>query len=257
MDFRKFHKFSSRRYSYFIFWGLLRLDINLIMLIKFGLKVNFFLSLFYLGILIGLWFKDVFFEDMRSQYSDQDGRVYRQGFRLFLFRELILFFTIFWCFFDTALCPVLWFGGTWTPWGLLTPDYLGLNAFASIFLIINRQLLKYSKRFLLINRIKCEFIIFLSLIIGGGFISFQVFEYRHIAFSISDSVYGCIFFRGTGVHGTHVFIGVCFLLTIFFRIKLWHLNWEYLQSFSFIVDYWRFLEWIWGIIFRLFYVWGI
>nr|WVH37136.1 cytochrome c oxidase subunit III [Physaloptera clausa] len=239
-----------------MFWGLLGLDINLLMLMKFGVMLGALFCLLFIFVIMVCWFKDVFYEDISGQYTYQDCRVYRQGFRLFLFSELILFLTIFWCFLDSALCPVIWIGGVWSPWGLLTPDYLGLNALASIFLMMNSQLLKYSIRYLKMNSKKCEMITLLSLMIGGGFICFQVYEYTHMVFSISDGIYGCIFFSGTGLHGSHVFIGVCFLLTSFIRIKLNHLNWEFSQSYVLMIDYWRFLEWMWGVMFSMFYVWG-
>lgn len=46
---------------------------------------------------------------------------------------------------------------------------------------------------------------------GLVFMLFQAFEYVSAMFSISDSVYGAIFFLLTGLHGVHVIVGIVFL----------------------------------------------
>lgn len=73
---------------------------------------------------------------------------------------------------------------------------------------------------------------------------------------MNDRIYGRVFYIGTGLHGSHVLIGVCFLIVNFFRAKLHNFNWYHTQAYDMSIDYWRFLEWMWGIIFCLLYVWG-
>ena len=46
---------------------------------------------------------------------------------------------------------------------------------------------------------------------GLVFMLFQAFEYISSMFTISDSVYGAVFFLLTGLHGIHVILGVIFL----------------------------------------------
>lgn len=246
-------------YSYYplmIGAGILGLDVSLVLFMSMGLFYSVFVCFFYLFYVFFLWMKDVILEDISGQYSFYDYRIFSQGFRLFLFSELTLFVSIFWTFLDTALCPLTWLGGTWSPFGVLSPDYLGLNGIASLFLMINRQVLKYSRRYLCLNNSKCEVFLLVCIFIGAGFLCFQFYEYRSNSFVISDSIYGSIFYIGTGLHGSHVFIGVCFLLVNFFRIKLFNFNWYHIQAYDMSIDYWRFLEWIWGVIFCLLYVWG-
>jgi len=54
------------------------------------------------------------------------------------------------------------------------------------------------------------------------FIFFQAFEYKHATFSISDRVYGSVFFVATGFHGLHVIIGTIFLIVSAVRIWSGH-----------------------------------
>lgn len=125
---------------------------------------------------------------------------------------------------------------------------------ASLFLMMNSQILKYSRRYLCLNVFDCEFFLLLGIFIGSGFLCFQIFEYGGSCFSMSDCVYGSIFYLGTGLHGFHVFVGVVFLVFNYFRIKLFNFNWYHIQAYDISIDYWRFLEWMWGVMFCLLYV---
>ncbi|VDN85957.1 unnamed protein product, partial [Brugia pahangi] len=188
--FLKFRKYHKMEFSYYP--------------IIFGVGV--------LGIDFGL---DVFLEDVSGQYSLYDYRMFSQGFRLFLF--------------NSSLCPLTWLGGIWSPIGILSPDYLGINGMASLFLIINRQVLKYSRRYLCLNINKCENLLLLCIFIGAFFLCFQFFEYTHNCFVINDRIYGRVFYIGTGLHGSHVLIGVFFLVINFFRVKFHNFNWYHTQ----------------------------
>jgi cytochrome c oxidase subunit 3 len=57
-----------------------------------------------------------------------------------------------------------------------------------------------------------------TVILAAVFTGFQVYEYMHASFNISDSVYGSTFFMATGFHGFHVFVGTCFLSVCLFRL---------------------------------------
>nr|YP_010332250.1 cytochrome c oxidase subunit III [Tetrameres grusi]UNY39749.1 cytochrome c oxidase subunit III [Tetrameres grusi] len=256
LKFRKCHKMSFSYYPLYVGFGVLFFDLCLVVFMSMSLYECLLVCVFYLLFLFFLWVKDVSFEDVSGQYSFQDYRMFRQGFRLFLFSELVLFFTVFWTFLDSSLYPVVWVGGGWCPVGVLSPSYLGLNALASSFLMINSQILKCSRRYLCYNIMLCEVLMVVCIMIGGGFVCFQIFEYGNNSFTFLDSVYGSVFYIGTGLHGGHVLIGVCFLLVNYWRINIFHFNWYHSQAFDMSIDYWRFLEWMWGFMFCLLYVWG-
>jgi cytochrome c oxidase subunit 3 len=50
-----------------------------------------------------------------------------------------------------------------------------------------------------------------SVVLAIIFTIFQIVEYNVSSFTISDSVFGSIFYFGTGFHGFHVIIGTIFL----------------------------------------------
>ena len=51
---------------------------------------------------------------------------------------------------------------------------------------------------------------------------FQAYEYAHAFFSISDTVYGSVFYLATGFHGFHVIIGTTFLFVCLIRHFYYH-----------------------------------
>jgi cytochrome c oxidase subunit 3 len=57
-----------------------------------------------------------------------------------------------------------------------------------------------------------------TIILGAFFLLLQYLEYSTAPFSISDSVYGSVFFMLTGFHGFHVFVGLLFLLVAKLRL---------------------------------------
>nr|YP_011004210.1 cytochrome c oxidase subunit III [Metathelazia capsulata]WPS93545.1 cytochrome c oxidase subunit III [Metathelazia capsulata] len=254
--FRKFHKMASCSYPVYLGFSLLGLEFCFLFFMKFSFFNLFFCITFYLFFLSYLWVKDVVKEEVTGQYSFYDYIIFRQGFRYFLFSEFVLFLTVFWTFLDASTHSLFWVGSGWCPMGILSSNYLGLNALASSFLMMNSQLLKYSRRYLYISNKTTELILLLCIFIGSCFVCFQLFEYSSNCFTITDSIYGSIFYLGTGLHGSHVLIGVIFLIINFFRFKLFHFNWINIQAFDLSMDYWRFLEWMWGFMFCLFYVLG-
>nr|BAV81396.1 cytochrome c oxidase subunit III [Acanthocheilonema viteae] len=256
LKFRKYHKMEYSYYPFMLSAGLVGFDCGLLLFMGMGMFYSVFICFLYIFYVSFLWIKDVVLEDISGQYSFFDYRMFVQGFRLFLFSELTLFFSIFWTFLDFSLCPLTWLGGSWCPVGILSPDYLGYNGVASLFLMMNSHILKYSRRFLCLNVSNCEVFLLLCIFIGGGFLCFQYYEYGSNCFVMNDSSYGSVFYIGTGLHGFHVFIGVCFLIINFIRVKLFNFNWYHTQSYDMSIDYWRFLEWMWGFMFCLLYVWG-
>nr|WLW42311.1 COX3 [Haemoproteus sp.] len=109
-------------------------------------------------------------------------------------------------------------------------------------------------------------IVCIIFLIGECFASLQTTEYLHLEYCINDAILGTLFYCVTGLHFTHVIVGILFLLTYFIRIiEVYDTNseWSYsLFGMSYIVLphsdqitllYWHFVEIVWLFIEFLFY----
>jgi heme/copper-type cytochrome/quinol oxidase subunit 3 len=96
----------------------------------------------------------------------------------------------------------------------------------------------------------------LTIVLGLGFLGGQAYEYAHAQIGgWSGNIFGASFFTLTGMHGGHVFIGVCFLIALWIQSS----RGVYTQSKYFGLTagtlYWHFVDVIWVVLFFLFYLW--
>jgi len=84
----------------------------------------------------------------------------------------------------------------------------------------------------------------------------QVSEYINAPFSISDGIYGSIFYMITGLHGTHVIIGSIFIFVCFIRFLKSHFSREHHIGFEAAVWYWHFVDAVWLFVYIFLYVWS-
>jgi cytochrome c oxidase subunit 3 len=123
------------------------------------------------------------------------------------------------------------------------------------------------------DRRKTAILMLLTAILGAAFVGMQAFEWTKL---IQEGVrpwgnpwgaaqFGSTFFMITGFHGTHVTIGVIFLLIV--ARKVWRGDFETERRGFFtsrkghyeIVEitglYWHFVDLVWVFIFAFFYLW--
>ncbi|MGH7706851.1 MAG: cytochrome c oxidase subunit 3 [Vulcanimicrobiaceae bacterium] len=93
-----------------------------------------------------------------------------------------------------------------------------------------------------------------TIVLGVGFLLGQGYEYHSVAITWAGSTMGAAFFTLTGMHGLHVFIGVCYLIILSIQAS----NGVYTPSKYFGLTagtlYWHFVDVIWVALFFLFYL---
>ena len=123
------------------------------------------------------------------------------------------------------------------------------------------------------NRKMTAILMLLTALLGATFVSMQAFEWTKL---ISEGVrpwgnpmgaeqFGATFFMITGFHGTHVTIGVIFLIIL--ARKVWRGDYD-MQRRGFFTSrqgqyesveimglYWHFVDLVWVFIFAFFYLW--
>lgn len=123
------------------------------------------------------------------------------------------------------------------------------------------------------DRRKTAALMLLTAALGATFVGMQAFEWTKL---ITEGVrpwgnpwgavqFGSVFFMITGFHGTHVTIGVIFLLIV--ARKVWRGDYEtgargfftsrrgQYESVEIMGLYWHFVDLVWVFIFAFFYLW--
>jgi heme/copper-type cytochrome/quinol oxidase subunit 3 len=99
--------------------------------------------------------------------------------------------------------------------------------------------------------------LFATILLGLTFLGFQVYEFRHfghVGLNLTTNQFGATFFVLTGFHGTHVAVGVLWLLSLLVLAARGHLT----QADSLDVEiaglYWHFVDVVWIVIFTVVYL---
>lgn len=212
--------------------------------------ILYLLSFILVLICLILWFNDIITESLyygNHCYKISNGLIY--GFLLFLLTEIMLFFSFFWAYFNSALNPIFL---VWPPIGidpLINPWSIPL---------LNTVLLFYGGIFAtwahhcFLNNEKDNSvkILIISIILSFIFVLLQLFEYYTSSYDITDSVYGSSFYLLTGFHGFHILIAITFLIIVTYRIYKFH-NSNILLDLSLL--YFHLVDVIWIGLFILIY----
>ena len=96
-----------------------------------------------------------------------------------------------------------------------------------------------------------------TLFCGIFFVGMQVYEFTHFfhkGLTLSRNMFGASFFVLTGFHGTHVTIGVIWLLTMFVLAIRGQLTPKRAVNLEIAALYWHFVDVVWIIIFPVVYL---
>jgi len=94
-----------------------------------------------------------------------------------------------------------------------------------------------------------------TVILGIGFLGGQAHEYLSAEMTWSGSVFGASFFTLTGLHGFHVFVGVCYLIVLWTQATRGVYDGSRYFGLTAGTLYWHFVDVIWVVLFFLFYLW--
>jgi cytochrome c oxidase subunit III len=96
-----------------------------------------------------------------------------------------------------------------------------------------------------------------TLVCGMFFVGMQVYEFSHFVhkgLTLKQNLFGASFFTLTGFHGTHVTIGVIWLLTMFILALRGKVPPEKSLNLELAALYWHFVDVVWIIIFPVVYL---
>jgi len=93
-----------------------------------------------------------------------------------------------------------------------------------------------------------------TFLLGLTFLTIQINEYIHLGFAPYKSAQATVFYSLTGLHGAHVFIGLCILLTVTIRSFRGHYSPEAHRGMEVPGIYWHFVDIMWVIVYTTVYV---
>jgi len=93
-----------------------------------------------------------------------------------------------------------------------------------------------------------------TLVLGIVFLSIQGIEYAHKPFRLSTDAYSSVFYTITGLHGTHVFVGLLMVAVTLVRALRGHFSASRHLAVSNTAMYWHFVDAVWLVVFTSLYV---
>ncbi|HEV3088989.1 MAG TPA: cytochrome c oxidase subunit 3 [Candidatus Elarobacter sp.] len=106
------------------------------------------------------------------------------------------------------------------------------------------------------NKRRFDLFMGLTILLGAMFLGGQAYEYAHAQIGgWSGNIFGASFFTLTGMHGGHVFVGVCFLIALWIQTKRGVYDDHRFFGLTAGTLYWHFVDVIWVVLFFLFYLW--
>lgn len=207
---------------------------------------------------MAVWWRDVIRE---GTFEGQHTTLVQLGLRfgrvLFIVSEIRFFFAFFWAFFWAALAPTPEIGTVWPPKGIDVLSAWEVPFLNTLILLSSGAAVTWAHHAMVAGyRDQGIQGLSLTIVLAIVFTGLQGFEYRNTTFTIADSVYGSTFFRATGFHGFHVFIGTCFLIVCLGRLIAYHFTTRHHFGFEAAAWYWHFVDVVWLFLFVTIYWWG-
>jgi heme/copper-type cytochrome/quinol oxidase subunit 3 len=278
-----FHIVNNSPWPILLSFGLFSFIISTVCLLHGynGVSLDEYLFQFFLIVFImGLWWRDViregFFEGchtMAVMYS------LRLGMVLFIVSEVMFFVAFFWAFFHSSLIPAVQIGGIWPPFlypviepyaipffNTIVLVFSGLTLTLAHVIFLSHEDIRKNGLYKYVNVLYVDkpydslidvlFFFVLTILLAFLFTLLQLTEYRLANFSISDGIYGTVFYMATGFHGFHVIVGTIFLIVAAFRCAAGQFSVYHHINFEAGAWYWHFVDVVWLFLYVTMYWWG-
>lgn len=207
---------------------------------------------------MSFWFRDVICEaTYQGNHTLAVQRGLNMGVGLFIVSEALFFLAIFWTFFHGSISPMFELGALWSPKGIESVNPFELPLYNTVLLLCSGITVTFGHHCIIKgNRIGALYGLVITTILAFVFTVLQGIEYLNSSFTISDSLFGCCFYFGTGFHGLHVIIGTAFIGVGLWRVLAYHSTDNHHLGLESSILYWHFVDIVWLFLFMSVYYWG-
>nr|AHA52517.1 cytochrome c oxidase subunit III [Eumacrocentrus sp. QL-2013] len=218
-------------------------------------KILLLIGLIMILIIIFQWWRDIVRESTyQGMHCYKVNLSLRVGMFLFILSELMFFISFFWTYFHMYLSPSIEIGNYWPSFNLMIFNPYNIPLLNTLLLLSSGFSITWCHYSIMNkNYINSVFSIMMTILLGILFSMFQYMEYNESFFSISDSIYGSIFYMATGFHGLHVLIGSLFILVSMKRLLENHFSNIHHFGFEAASWYWHFVDVIWLFLYLFIY----
>nr|YP_010990596.1 cytochrome c oxidase subunit III [Nisia atrovenosa]WOW98923.1 cytochrome c oxidase subunit III [Nisia atrovenosa] len=253
-----FHMVSLSPWPILISFSIMSMLIGMIEMIYFKSKMSFIIGMSSTMLISSQWWRDISREStLEGNHTKKILTMMKMGMILFIVSEIMFFISFFWTFYHSSLSPCIQIGMKWPPPSILTFNPLQIPLLNTIILLSSGVSITWAHHNLLNNKMSNSIkSILITIALGVYFSVLQFIEYKESSFSISDSIYGSLFFMSTGFHGIHVIIGTLFILINLKWLKNFHLSSLNHLSFESAAWYWHFVDIVWLFLYLSIYWWG-
>lgn len=216
------------------------------------------LGFIMLQITMIVWWRDVIREaTFQGHHTLEVQSGIKQGIILFIASEALLFFSFFWGYFHNSLSPSIELGAVWPPIGIEVLNPWQVPLLNTAILLTSGACVTWAHHGLIAGKREDMIVgLFATVTLGIIFTGLQGMEYFEAPFTIADSIYGTTFFMTTGLHGVHVIIGTLALVVGLNRSINYHFTKKHHLGLEGAILYWHFVDWVWLIVFGVFYCWA-
>jgi cytochrome c oxidase subunit III len=171
------------------------------------------------------------------------------GMLLFIASEVMIFGAFFTAYFFIRIVN----HNPWPAHGDVIPESVaGVNTaiLLSSSLTIHWALVSIKRG----NRFGLKAGMIATFALGLTFLTIQINEYIHLGWPPQSSAQATVFYSLTGLHGAHVFIGLCALAIVSIRSFRGHYSPEHHEGMEVPGIYWHFVDAMWVVVFTVVYV---
>jgi len=202
-----------------------------------------------------LWWRDVMRESRLHYHTSRVQTGLQLGMVIFITTEAMFFVGLLWAFINAASQPTVYLSNSWPPEGIIPVEWHGRPLLNTALLFASYFSANVARYALEENNHKLASInLTITVFLGLLFTFYQYLEYSTAAFTMSDSVFGSVFYLATGFHGFHVIVGVLFLFVCLIRLKEFSVN--HSVGLKLAVLYWHFVDIVWIFLMGIIYYWG-
>nr|YP_863654.1 cytochrome c oxidase subunit III [Nymphon gracile]ABF93286.1 cytochrome c oxidase subunit III [Nymphon gracile] len=214
------------------------------------------MSLMTMSLIMFQWWRDTIREaTFQGKHTMKVVSGIKFGMILFIFSEVMFFFSFFWTYFHSSLSPTMEIGMVWPPTGIKMFNPMMIPLLNTLVLITSGISVTWAHHSLMVDYKDVFKALMCTIFLGLFFTILQMMEYWEATFTITDSVFGSIFYATTGMHGMHVIIGTMFMIVCTLRVKMNHFTKSHHTGMELMIWYWHFVDVVWLFLYLTYYWW--